>query len=135
MYTARDVVVSLVLAALLVMIISPILSAAERRRMPTLAALSLLYVGGICFGLLLLFAVIPILSREFVNFANVLQGYAKFLSSQLAGGDISSIPGIAFLSAHGVDLDRDMIASVIREHGTEVLSWLSDKISSIIESL
>lgn len=121
-YTARDVVYSLLLSGLLVMIISPVLTRAERKGVPTWVALSGLYLMLLSFCLLVLFAVIPLLSKEFTHFAGVLKDGASGIVDRVGSGNIENLPVLQFLNVRGIDINPDIVTTAIKEHSQDILT-------------
>lgn len=83
----------------------------------------------------MLFAVIPLLSKEFTHFAGVLKDGASGIMDRLGSGNVGSLPVLQFLNARGVDIDPDMVTTAIKEHSQDILTGLSNTLMSMASGL
>lgn len=125
-FQAREILGALMLAGLTAVLVNPLLSAMERKRIPSAFAILFLMLGALLLLLIVGAIIFPLLAEQFIRFESVIRNGIDAVSKLAASPEsLSNYRIIQYLERANVSVDLRGIADFAKENlagGVEQIS-------------
>lgn len=130
-YQAREILSALLLAGLTAMLVSPIIDVMEKKKIPSMVAIFLFFVGVLFLMLFGIMVIFPLLAKQLFHFETIIRDAIELLSRIVSTPEIlKQWSIIQYLEQINITIDFTAVTSFIKDN----LPGSADQIGKVIST-